>query len=50
MKNLNTGYKKCLLSALDMVEDCANSTPHAFRKICAPWGVIFFLGASSEIY
>ena len=21
----------------------ANNTPHAFRKICAPWGVAFFV-------
>ena len=22
-----------------------NNTPHAFREICAPWGVTFFQGA-----
>lgn len=21
-----------------------NNTPHAFRKICAPWGVTYFWG------
>lgn len=46
----NTGYKKSLLSTEDMVEDTLNSTPHASRKICAPWGVIFYLGASNAIY
>lgn len=50
MKMVNEVYKKCLHSASDMVEDCLNSTSHAFRKICAPWGVVFFLGASNEIY
>ena len=34
----------------NMINTTTNSTPHAFRKICAPWGVIFFLGASNEIY
>lgn len=27
-----------------------NSTPHASRKNCAPWGVIFFQGAGNAIY
>ena len=43
-------YKKCLHLAADMVETFLNSTSHAFRKICAPWGVIFFMGASNAIY
>ena len=27
-----------------------NNTPHAFRKICAPWGVTFFMGVSIAIF
>ena len=90
MKNLNTVYKKCLLSALGMIKNCpnntrhasgyfgrhahpggllflfycfiyfaqqykymvhaaSNSTSHAFRKICAPWEVVFFPGARDAI-
>ena len=43
-------YRFFLHLAQDMVEDTLNSTPHAFRKICAPWGVIFYPGASNAIY
>jgi hypothetical protein len=50
MMSMNTVYKKCLHLAADMVEAVLNSTSHAFRKICAPWGVIFFMGASNAIY
>jgi hypothetical protein len=25
-----------------------NNTSHAFRKICAPWGVTFFMGLVHE--
>lgn len=25
-----------------------NNTPHASRKICAPWGVSFFIGCLDD--
>ena len=29
---------------VDMDDKSINNTPHAFRQICAPWGVTFFKG------
>ena len=34
----------------DMSDKSINNTPHAFRQICAPWGVTFFKGVCDALY
>lgn len=40
----STIYIFFLHLGLNLVEDIFNSTSHASRKLCAPWGVVFYPG------
>jgi len=42
---ITNGYAKSIKKldfSIKMLNIRANNTSHAFRKICAPWGVTFF--------
>jgi len=42
---ITNGYAKSIKMldfSIKMLNIKANNTSHAFRKICAPWGVTFF--------
>ena len=42
---ITNGYAKSIKMldfSIKMLNIIANNTSHAFRKICAPWGVTFF--------
>jgi prophage tail gpP-like protein len=40
---------KMLDFSIKMLNIKANNTSHASRKICAPWGVTFFMGMNYEV-